>query len=389
MKLLIIGGTGILSTAVVSEAIAKGIDVTVVNRGKNKRFSNPNAETIIGDMRNNPQQVKAQLEGRHFDTVIDFIIWTEDQLKLSLSMFSQLADQYVFISSAQAYNTSVKGVLSEDSEMIQSLWQYSVNKCKAEDYLKSYSQQHGVNYTIIRPGVNYGSTRIPYGMFPAIGSHWTLVERIKAGKYIPTWNNGENRLNLTRVEDFAQGLVGLVGNKAAYNEDFNICGDHIHTWKEVLDVLGELLGTKVKTIDIPVEEYAAGLKGDEKEGLLGGRAQDLVCSNEKMKKAVPYFETKYDLKTGIKMTLDAYKQNGYYNGIDYYYEGKTDRIINKYLAKNNSNVPKQKFVHYNISPSKSEAKKMYISQYYGNNILVKATFKGVSLIKRIIGKFVH
>ena len=218
MKLLIIGGTGILSTAVVSEAIEQGIDVTVINRGKNKRFNNPKAETIIADVRNNPAEVEKLLAGRYFDAVIDFIIWTEEQLKLSLSLFSKLASQYIFISSAQAYNTSIKGVLNEDSEMCQPLWKYSINKHKAEEFLRHYSKKNGINYTIIRPGVNYGSTRIPYGLFPAIGSHWTFVERIKAGKYIPTWNGGNNRLNLTRVEDFAFGLVGLVGNPAAYNE---------------------------------------------------------------------------------------------------------------------------------------------------------------------------
>ena len=385
MKLLIIGGTGILSTAVVSEAIEQGIDVTVINRGKNKRFNNPKAETIIADVRNNPANVEKLLAGRYFDAVIDFIIWTEEQLKLSLSLFSKLASQYIFISSAQAYNTSNKGVLTEDSEMCQPLWKYSINKHKAEEFLRHYSKKNGINYTIIRPGVNYGSTRIPYGLYPAIGSHWTFVERIKAGKYIPTWNGGKNRLNLTRVEDFAYGLVGLVGNHAAYNEDFNVCGDFVYSWAEVLEKLGELIGSPVKTIDIPVDDYAKGLVGDEKEALLGGRAQDLVCSNEKLKKAVPSFKTRYDLGEGLKMTLAAYQSNGFYNGIDYAYEGKTDRIINRYVKKQMINVPKQVFIPYSCNgfiPNK----KMYIRAYYNNNFYFRCLSKAFRIIKKILGK---
>ena len=116
MNLLIIGGTGILSTAVVTEAINKGIDVTMINRGYNKKFINPRAELIIGDVRNNPSEIKDKLKNRHFDAIIDFIVWTKEHLELSLSLFSKISDQYVFISSAQAYNTSVKGILTEESE---------------------------------------------------------------------------------------------------------------------------------------------------------------------------------------------------------------------------------------------------------------------------------
>ena len=112
MNLLIIGGTGILSTAVVTEAINKGIDVTMINRGYNKKFINPRAELIIGDVRNNPSEIKDKLKNRHFDAIIDFIVWTKEHLELSLSLFSKISDQYVFISSAQAYNTSVKGILN-------------------------------------------------------------------------------------------------------------------------------------------------------------------------------------------------------------------------------------------------------------------------------------
>lgn len=382
MNLLIIGGTGILSTAVVTEAINKGIDVTMINRGYNKKFINPRAELIIGDVRNNPSEIKDKLKNRHFDAIIDFIVWTKEHLELSLSLFSKISDQYVFISSAQAYNTSVKGILTEESEKCQPLWNYSVNKCKAEEFLKKYCAEHNVNYTIIRPGVNYGPTRIPYGMFPAIGYHWTLVERIKAGKIIPTWNYGVNKLNLTRVEDLAQGTIGLIGNIKAYNEDFNVVGDYVYNWQDVLTALGDILKVEVKTLDLPVDYYASELTGDEKEGLLGGRSKDLVCSNEKLKNVFPGFSTKYDLKTGLRMTLQAYVDNNYFQGFDYVYEGKTDRIINKYIKKTKIPCVKQKFINYAVGDNTILNWINYKEAYFAKSGL-KYFFK---VIKKIIHK---
>lgn len=382
MKLLVIGGTGILSTAVVDEAVLQGMEVTMINRGSRKNLINDKAELIVGDVRNSPETIKEKLRGRHFDTVIDFLVWTKTQLQLSLSLFSDVADQYIFISSAQAYNTSIKGILTEESEMCQPLWKYSVDKCDAENYLIEFCKKNNVNYTIVRPGVNYGATRVPYGMFPAIGKHWTFVERIKAGKYIPTWNNGQNRLNLTRVEDLATGTLGLVGNKNAYNEDFNVVGDNVYSWMEVLQVMGNIIGKEVKTIDLPVDYYASELEGDEKEGLLGGRSQDLICSNDKLKSVYPSFTTKYNLEEGLRMTLDAYRNNKYFDGIDYNYEGVIDRIINKYRGKQNKNIEKQTFVQYSLDGLDSAKYSFifYFMGYYCNYSFMKIVRKVVGAI---------
>jgi len=366
MNLLVIGGTGILSTAVVNEAVNQGIKVTMINRGKRKNFINAQAELIVGDLRNNTNAILEKIKNRHFDAVIDFLVWTKEQLSESLSLFANIADQYIFISSAQVYNTSINGMLTEESSKPQPLWSYSVNKYNAELFLKDYCGRNNINYTIIRPGVNYGATRIPYGIFPAIGKHWTLVERIKNDKYIPIWNGGKNKLNLTRVEDFALGTVGLIGNYDAYNEDFNVVGDFVYSWIEVLETLGKILSCKVNTIDLPVEYYASCLESDEREGFVGGRSLDLVCSNEKLKSVVKNFKTTYDLESGLRMTLKAYEANSYFAGFDYSYEGKTDRVINRYKFKDN--VPTQRFINYGIGKNNYIK---YLLAYYNDSFICK------------------
>lgn len=329
MKILIIGGSGILSSAVVDACIAKGYDVTMLNRGTNNQYINKNAKLIICDVRDE-KKVKVKMQGLFFDVVIDFIVYNLEQLKQSPNLFGNLSNQYIFISSAQVYNTSIQKIHEETDETIQPLWQYSVNKDICEKFLRSYSETHSINYTIVRPGVNYDNRRIPYGMYPPIGMHWTIVERIKAGKPIITWNNGSNRLNLTRVEDFAFGLLSLLGDKRAHNETFNVVGDYVYSWLEVLETLGELLNTEVHTIDIPVDFYAKYLNKEEREMLVGGRALDLVCSNVKLKDICHGFSTEYNLKKGLLMTLEWYKNNNYYLGIDYRWDAECDRIIKRY-----------------------------------------------------------
>lgn len=327
-KVLIIGGSGILSSAVVDACIEKGYDVTMMNRGNNSAYTNPKARLIICDV-NNEDDVRLKTKDLHFDVVIDFIVYNLEQLKRSLSLFGHIANQYIFISSAQVYNTSIQKEHIETDETPQKLWKYSVNKDICEHYLREYCTSEHINYTIIRPGVNYDNRRIPYGMYPPIGMHWTMIARILAGKPIITWNKGRNRLNLTRVEDFAKGVVGILGNKKAYNESFNVCGDYVYSWQQVLNVLGENIGRPVATIDVPLEDYAKELKPGDREMLLGGRACDLVCSNKKLKSILPDYRSAIDLKEGISKIIEWYSANNYYQGFDYRWDAEQDRIIKK------------------------------------------------------------
>ena len=349
MKILIIGGSGILSGAVVNNCIDRGYSVTMINRGRRLDQLNPSASLIKCDVRDSSQleKLSKELQNYNFDAVIDFLVLTVPQLKISLQYFSHLAKQYVFISSAQVYNTSIKGLLTEESPKPQPKWSYSVNKLECENYLEDFCNKNHVTYTIIRPAVNYDGTRIPYGIFPPMGYHWTLVERIKNGKPIITWNKGSNKLNLTRVEDFAEATVGLLGNPLAYNEDFNVAGEKVYSWLDVITALGELIGKEPVTFDLPVDFYVKELPGYQKEELAGGRSCDMVCSIEKLRKVLPNFREKYDLKEGIKMTLDYYKNNNYLNGIDYTFDGDCDRIIKTYCRINNVCIPKEcRFINY-------------------------------------------
>ena len=329
-NILLVGGTGVLSSAVVAEALCKHINVTIITRGRRQLPKEVNS--IVCD-KDNYEKLSELLNGKKFDAVIDFLCYHEEELVRSFQFYSKYTTQYFFISSCAVYDTRVGGICAEDSPKVLPMWSYSVEKWAAEQKLVQLAAESDCKYTIVRPCVTYGDTGIPYGIAPRYGYHWTLCARILTGKPIITWNNGENRCNMMRVEDFAVGLVGLIGNEQAYNEAFNICGDEAPSFREVLAVVEEYLGKKAILVDLPSEFYAQQIPARSGE-IIGGRSIDAFNSNEKIKSAVPQFVQTMSIKEGIRKTMDAYTKQNYQNGIDWKYDAETDRAIKEWCDIN-------------------------------------------------------
>ena len=334
MKLMMIGGTGCLSTAVTAEAMRRGITVTMMNRGSRKIPDG--VELLKCDFKDSEAAVRL-LAGRHFDAVIDFISYTERDLVYSYRTLCKHTDQYIFISSCAVYGPRIDGKTgprTEDEPRGNINWWYSLGKYACETVLEDLYKVHGCPYTIVRPAVTYGDTRIPYGIVPPYGTHWTLIARALAGKPIITWNNAENGGNMMHVDDFAVGLVGLLGNKAAFGEAFNICGDERPTYSDVLAAIEAAIGKTVPRINIDCDFYGAELGGYKREELLCARSGYGNCSNEKIKRAVPEFKCSISIKDGVLRTIEAYRNQNYQLGIDWLFDAETDRIILKWCKTN-------------------------------------------------------
>ena len=382
MNLLIIGGTGVLSSAVTAEALRKGIAVMMINRGKRRI---PEGVELVKADKNDHQTIAKALEGRSFDAVMDFLCYTDAQTEKSALFYMKYTKQYFYISSCAVYDTaSLNGqTADEESKKVLPIWKYSVDKWASEQKIEALFKGSDVNYTIIRPCVTYGDTRIPYGISPVYGYHWTLCARILAGKPIITWNQGKNRCNMTRVEDFAVGVVGLIGNTKAYGEAFNVCGDETPTFREVLDVLSEYLHKDVVTVDVSSEFYAKELPNRAGE-ILGGRSIDTINSNAKLKALVPEFKQTYSLKEGIYKTLDAYKKQEYQHGIDWKFDAETDRIIKSWIKSNKQKSSNFRigFVDY-LSKAGFKNRIAYWLYFHKNNPIVHALFSCAKKRRRL------
>ncbi len=327
MNVLMIGGTGVLSTAVTNEALKQGIHVVMINRGHRKELIPDGVELIKSD-KNDFNRICSLLGERKFDAVIDFLCYNDKETTESFNFYSHYTKQYFFISSCAVYNTELATVCNENSPKVRSMWGYSVNKWASEELLMKLAANSNCNYTVIRPCVTYDDTRIPYGISPQYGYHWTLVARILSGKPIIRWNGGINRCNMMRVEDFAVGVIGLIGKDEAYN------------------------------------------------------------SNDKIKAVVPLFRHTISLRKGIEMTYNAYRDNHYQFGIDWEFEGDTDRIILKWCKKNRINTDglNLHFIDYLGDADSSDKRKYIFALHRGcwDVWVMMFGFRVVKKVKRIL-----
>lgn len=381
MKLLLIGGTGVLSSAVVAEALSRNIEVTIVTRGKKKR-SVPNGVTIIKADYRDREMMLTQLGGSHYDTVIDFLCYNLKQIQYSIDLLHNYADQYIFVSTACVYDTRVPGVKDEEAPKVLPDWDYSVNKWACECFLKEQAAELGFNYSIVRPCVTYDDTRIPYGVMPLYGYHWTLCARILNGKPILRWDGGNAKWNMMRVEDFAVGVVGIVGNPKCYGEAFNVSGDTPYTWNDVANTLGEFIGKKPIFCELTSEEYKSYYP--DRKGEIAGRALDLIVDNKKIKDYVPAFVTSYSLESGLKKTIDAYKSQNYQLGIDWRFDAATDRIVRAIVKKNGISAEEYHigFIDYLGTATKND-KRTYWLEFHRDNPFVKVYLLVLRAINKI------
>ena len=377
-KLLLIGGTGVLSSAVVAEALRKDIEVTIVTRGSKK--APDGVHSIVCD-KDNYDKLSELLNGKMYDAIIDFLCYHEDELVRSFQFYSKYTTQYFFISSCAVYDTREGGICVEDSPKVLPMWSYSVEKWASEQKLAEMAAKTDCKYTIVRPAITYGDTRIPYGIYPAYGYHWTFCARILADKPIITWNSGENCCNMMRVEDFAVGVVGLIGNEKAYNEAFNICGDETPSFGDVLSAVEEYIGKKAITVDVTSEFYAKQIPNRAGE-ILGGRSIDAINSNTKIKKVVPEFMQNIPLKEGVFKTLDAYKTQNYQYGIDWNFDGETDRVIAEWCNDQGVSTKQYKlgFVDY-LGNATWRNRYQYMNARYHDKIWMKAVRKVMKICK--------
>jgi len=368
MNLLVVGGTGVLSTAVVQEALKKGINVSIINRG-NRMERIPKGATFLKADVHEEQKVRNLVRGKHYDSVIDFICFNKEQLEYSVNLFKDFADQYVYISTTCVYNAEIPGIKTENSPKVLKSWPYSRNKWAGEEFIIDHAQKTGLKYTIVRPCVTYDNTRIPYGIMPPYGWHWTLAARIKANKPVVSIGGGQNKWNLMRVEDFAVGVVGLLGNPLALNQAFNICGDTAYTWNEVLEVVGKYVGKKPIIYEMPKEEYAKAYP--EQAERLNGRTLDYVCSNEKIKNLIPNYGDTYSLEEGIFKTLKYYEEHNYEKGIDWEFDSRQDGIIFRDIKKQGGDVSKYnlRFIDY-LGNATSKDKLAYRIGFSHNNLFI-------------------
>lgn len=343
MKVILIGGTGVLSKDVAKQCIESQIDLYMINRGKRLQHVPDGAKVIIGDI-NKPKELFKKIKNLEFDIVIDFLSYEPKQLSRNLQLFQNKYKQYIFISSATVYSTEYpEKYITEDTPTTNDDWVYAKNKILCEKFLEDEKRKNGLHYTIIRPYITYGETRIPFA-FISKKKQWTLVDRILKEKPIIVWDQGKNLCTLTHTEDFAKGVVGLFMNPEAFGQAFHITSDESLAWIDVLEKIAKAVGKEAKMILVPsnvIEKKFKEMKGE----LSGDKAITRKFDNTKIKSIVSGFVCEISFEEGIKKTIDYYKERPDLLTIDHEWNAKVDVLIYTY---NNKNETKKNAFNYDI-----------------------------------------
>ncbi len=324
MKVLFIGGTGIISSACSKLAIDKNLDVYLLNRGVSSNIREVNgAKHITADIWNIENSKKA-LEGYSFDCVIDFMAFETSHIEDRISLFKDITKQYIFISSASAYQTPPKSLpITEKTPLENPVWEYSRNKIACENILLDRYKNEGFPATIVRPSHTYDKTLLP------MEGGYTVLNRILNNKPIVVHGDGSSIWTLTHNTDFAVGLVGLIGNKKAIGEAFHITSDEWLSWDNIISLVGKAVGKTPKIVHVTSENIAKHNK-EIGDSLLGDKTHSMIFDNSKIKQFVPEFNCKTNFETGIKEVVNWYLSSPEQQIVNPEIDKLFDKLIEKY-----------------------------------------------------------
>lgn len=297
MKVLFIGGTGIISSACSELAVQQGIDLYLLNRGKSRRPAPSSATVLTGDI-NDPTSVTAVLGDHSFDVVVNWINFVPDQVKRDVELFRGRTRHYIFISSASAYQTPAANLpIRESTPLDNPFWEYSRNKIACEETLIQAYRNERFPVTIVRPSHTYDRTLLPFDF------GYTVFRRILDQKPVIVPGDGTSLWTLTHHRDFAKGFNGLLGHGGAIGEAFHITNDEWLTWNQIYDIIAAKAGVEAKKVHIASQTIANALP-QIGPGLLGDKSNSSIFDNSKIKALVPSFICEIPFSRGAEEVVE-------------------------------------------------------------------------------------
>ena len=330
MKVLFIGGTGTISAASARLAADRGNEVTLLNRGRHPELAPEGAELLKADITDR-ETVEALLDGREFDAVADFNIMTPEDAERDISLFSGRTGQFLFISSASAYQKPPVGYpITESSPLGNPFWRYSRDKIACEEVFTLARRSRGFPATIIRPSHTYCDRSVPLAIHGKNGP-WQVLSRMRAEKPVIVHGDGLTLWTFTHADDFAKGFCGLLGNPHAIGETVHITSDEAITWNDAYEAIGRALGVKPNLVHIP-SDFLAAADPSLLGALLGDKAYCGVFDNTKIKRLVPGFRAQIRFGDGVRRGVRYMLSHPEVQVPDPEFDAWCDRVVGAYFS---------------------------------------------------------
>jgi nucleoside-diphosphate-sugar epimerase len=324
MKVLFIGGTGVISSACAALAVQRGFDLAFLNRGQSLARPAPAGVTLLrGDLRD-PASAQAALAGRSFDVVVDWIAFTPQHVEIDLELFRGRVGQYVFISSASAYQTPPASLPVLESTLLDNpFWDYSRQKIACEERLVRAYRDEQFPITIVRPSHTYDASKVPL-----LGGY-TSLQRMKQGQAVLVYGDGTSLWTLTHSRDFAKGFIPLLGNPRAVGEAVHITSDEWLTWNQIYQTMAAALGVTPRLVSVPsalIDAYDP-LHG---AGLLGDKSHSMIFDNSKIKRLAPGFACTVPFAWGAREIAAWHEADPARQVVDPYVDTLIERVLAAY-----------------------------------------------------------
>jgi nucleoside-diphosphate-sugar epimerase len=324
LRVLFIGGSGVISSACSRLAVRRGIELFVLNRGSTQLRPLPAEATVLrGDIRDRASAAAA-LGGREFDAVVDWVAFTPEHVRADLGLLRGRTGQYVFISSASAYQTPPARLpVTESTPLRNPFWQYSRDKIACEDLLVAAYRDEGFPATIVRPSHTYDRTLIP------LDGGWTALARMRQGRPVVVPGDGTSLWTLTHHEDFARGFVPLLGHPRTLGEAFHITSDDVLTWNQITEALAAAAGVTADIVHVPSDAIAAA-DPDWGASLLGDKAHSLVFDNSKLRSVVPDYVATIGFEQGAREIVAWHDEDPARQQADPRLDAVMDELVSAY-----------------------------------------------------------
>ena len=328
MKVLFIGGTGLISKAVSNLCVKTGIELSVMNRGNNNHLIPDHVQKYVLDIYDENAVIEF-LEDRSFDVVVNWIAFTKEHVERDYRLFKGKTKQYIFISSASAYQKPVVDYpITEETPLENPYWEYSRNKKYCEEYLMSIHSDD-FNVTIVRPSHTYDDTKLMISI-KTWGAEYAHIDRLLKGKKVIIPGDGTSLWTITHNTDFAEAFVPLLGEKKAYGETYHITSDKVYTWEKLNEIMAECLGVTPNIIHIPTDfilKYLPHMEGE----LLGDKTWSAIFDNSKIMQIAKNYSPKVKYEDIAPIAVKHYLENKEVQNIDRDFEKIYDTIIADYL----------------------------------------------------------
>jgi len=321
MKVLFIGGTGIISSACAALAVRRDIELFLLCRGTTTSRPPPREAEILRANIDDAAEVRNRLKDLRFDAVVNWIVFEPRQIERDLELFRGRTGQYVFISSASAYQTPPARLpITESTPLANPFWQYSRNKIACEERLLRAYREEGIPITVVRPSHTYDRTTVP-----APGGY-SVIDRMRRGKPVIVHGDGTSLWTLTHHRDFAKGFVGLLGHDGAIGESVHITSDEVLTWNQIHELLARAAGAEARLVHVPSSVIAA-YDADWGDGLLGDKSHSMIFDNTKIKRLVPDYRAEIPFHRGAQEIMAFYDEDAARRRVNPEFDRVVDQIV--------------------------------------------------------------